>query len=433
MTFDEAQAYLVDLIDERRSRGRLGLDRMRALLDELGNPHQAYATVHVGGTSGKGSTATMIAAALRGSQKRTGLHTKPHLHSVTERAWIDGAAIGEERFAELLAEMMPALEGVTAIAGRPSYYETLLALAFLYFARERVDVAVIEVGLGGRLDGTNVIVPKVAVITSVGYDHTEILGESIEAIAAEKAGIAKPAVPLVVGVENREALDVIERIAVKTGAPVTLVDGVSELVPGNGDERNFRVTTRAATYDVRLPVFGAFQRRNAQCAIAALEALPPELRPSSADVERGLTTVAIPGRMEIFSGTPAAVLDIAHNAEKAQHLADALREHFPGKRFHAIVAIGRDKDARAIVEALAPLIESLTFTSFEAAGRYAITPEELTSIARPLGIAATHVDDPHEAFANVSEHVPNDAIVLVTGSTFVVSEIRATLRDKVHN
>jgi dihydrofolate synthase / folylpolyglutamate synthase len=426
MTFDQAEAYLVDLIDERRSRGRLGLDRMRALLHELGNPQDGYATVHVAGTSGKGSTATMIAAAMRASGKRTGLHTKPHLHSVTERAWIDGAAIGEERFAELLDAMIPTLERVTAIAGRPSYYEALLALAFLYFALERVDVAVIEVGLGGRLDGTNVIVPKVGVITSVGYDHTEILGESIAAIAAEKAGIAKAMVPLVVGVENREAIDVIERIAAKAGAPMTMVDEVSE-ISRTKDERNFVVTTASARYDVRLPVFGAFQRRNAQCAIVALEALPAELRPSSADVERGLSTVAIPGRMEIFPGAPTAVLDIAHNAEKSQHLADALREHYPAKKFHAIVAIGQGKDARAILAALAPLAESVTFTSFAAAGRHAITPPELVSIAQSLGVRATHIDDSREAFESVREQMPSDGIILVTGSTFIVSEIRAML------
>jgi dihydrofolate synthase/folylpolyglutamate synthase len=427
MTFEQAQAYLVGLIDERRSRGRLGLDRMRALLLELGNPQDSYATVHVGGTSGKGSTATMIASALRASGKRTGLHTKPHLHSVTERAWVDGSAIGEARFGELLEAMIPALERVNAVAGRPSYYEALLALAFLYFALERVDVAVIEVGVGGRLDGTNVIIPKVAAITSVGYDHTEILGESIEAIAAEKAGIAKPKVPLVVGVENREALDVIERAAGRADAPVTLVDRTSTIVMDDSDERNFRVTTDKAAYDVRLPVFGAFQRRNAQCAIVTLEALPAELRPSAADVVRGLATVAIPGRMEIFGGTPTIVLDIAHNQEKAQHLADALREHFPGKRFSAVVAIGQGKDARAILATLAPLTQSITFTSFEAAGRHAITPEELASIAEPLGVSASHANDPHEAFARVRERMPSDGIVLVTGSTFIVSEIRAEL------
>lgn len=427
MTFEQAQAYLVELIDERRSRGRLGLDRMRALLHELGNPQNAYATVHVGGTSGKGSTATMIAAVLRASGKRTGLHTKPHLHSVTERAWVDGGAIKEERFGGLLETMIPAIERVAAIAGRPSYYEALLALAFLYFSLEHVDVAVVEVGVGGRLDGTNVIVPKVAVITSVGFDHTEILGDSIEAIAAEKAGIAKPGVPLVVGVENRQALDVVERIAGRAGAPMTLVDSVSEIALSDGDERNFFVTTRAARYDVRLPIFGAFQRRNAQCAIVALEALPPELQPSTGDVERGLSTVAIPGRMEIFSGTPTVVLDIAHNAEKSQHLAEALREHFTGRRFHAIVAIGQGKDARSILAALAPLAESVTFTSFEAAGRHAITPEELTGIAASLGIQAMHANDPRDAFARASELAHDDGIVLVTGSTFIVSEIRAML------
>ena len=187
-----AVEYLLGTIDEMKSRRtEYKLDRMRAFLRALGDPQNTYPTIHVGGTSGKGSTSTMIAAALQASGKRTGLHTKPHLQSMTERARIDGIAVSEKRFAELLAGMMPAIEAVAPEHGRPTYYETLLALAFEHFAQERVDVAVIEVGLGGRLDGTNVIIPVIAAITSVGRDHTEVLGNTIEAIAAREGGDRK--------------------------------------------------------------------------------------------------------------------------------------------------------------------------------------------------------------------------------------------------
>ena len=223
--FEEAERYLLGTIDESVSpRTSYKLDRMRAFLHELGDPHRGRPTVHVGGTSGKGSTSTMIACALKAAGRRTGLHTKPHLHSMTERARIDGLPVSRERFASLLDEMMPAIERTSTRHGRPTFYETLLALAFLYFTQERVDAAVIEVGLGGRLDGTNVVEPVVAAITSVGYDHTEILGETIEEIALEKAGIAKRGVPLVLAPVSESARAVIERYAAKAGAPVVHVD-----------------------------------------------------------------------------------------------------------------------------------------------------------------------------------------------------------------
>ena len=198
MTYDEATRYLLGTINETVSRRNpVRLERMATLLRHLGNPHLTYPTLHVGGTSGKGSTSTMLAAALTESGKRVGLHTKPHLSSMTERARIDGCAISQVSFAQMLDEMMPAIERTTVEWGRPSYYETLLALAFHYFARETVDVAVVEVGIGGKLDGTNLLEPEVSVITNVGLDHIDVLGDTIEQIARDKAGIAKRGVPLV--------------------------------------------------------------------------------------------------------------------------------------------------------------------------------------------------------------------------------------------
>ncbi len=395
MTFDDAQSYLLGLIDETQSQHRgMGLDRMRAFLRALGDPQEAYPKLHVGGTSGKGSTATMLAAALAASGRKTGLHTKPHLHSMTERACVDGVAVSPQRFADLLETMMPAIESVAATSGRPTYYETLLALAFLHFARERVDVAVIEVGLGGRLDGTNVIVPEVAVITSVGYDHTDVLGDTIEAIALEKAGIAKRDVPLVVGAERPEAIAVIRAHTRDADAPVIMVDDVTEIAPLDGDERHFEIVTKRARYDICLPIFGTFQRRNARIAVAALEALPDSLRPNPAEVERGLGRVAMPGRMEIVRGEPTVVLDIAHNVEKAEHLASSVRQRFPQRRIRAVVAIGAGKDAHAILEALAPLVTSLVVTSFHAAGRKPLPTETIANFARRFGMPVCTIDDP---------------------------------------
>jgi dihydrofolate synthase/folylpolyglutamate synthase len=408
-SYAQAQEYLLDTIDEVVSRRTsYKLDRMRALLRELGDPHRAYRTVHVGGTSGKSSTSMMIAAALQAAGKRTGLHTKPHLHAMTERARIDGAPIERERFAALLDAMMPAIERTAAQFGRPTYYETLLALAFVYFADERVDVAVIEVGLGGRLDGTNVVLPMVAAITSVGYDHTDVLGSTIEAIAFEKAGIAKPGVPLVLAVVPATARAVIERYATEVGAPLVYVSEAA----------------RRAAAELRLRTLGGFQRANAATAIAVLERIDDDLRPTRAETARALEELDIPGRMERFSAHPDVVFDVAHNVEKAEALVAALRESFPGRRIHYVVAIGESKDARRILEVLAELPSTFTFTSFAASGRRAIRPQRLATIAESFRSWGRAIGDPIEALTVARRTATVDDVVVVTGSTFLVADVR---------
>jgi len=403
-SYEQAEGYLLDTIDEVVSRRTsYKLDRMRAFLRELGDPHRAYPTIHVGGTSGKSSTATMIAAALQAGGHRTGLHTKPHLRSMTERARIDGEPISPERFASLLDAMMPAIERTVAAFGRPTYYETLLALAFAYFAEERVDVAVIEVGLGGRLDGTNVIEPLVAAITSIGYDHTDVLGETIEEIALEKAGIAKPGVPLVLAAVPPAAQAVIEKYAAEVGAPVVRVQSAG---------------------DPPLAVLGIFQRANAATALAVLAQLAETLRPDAGALARAFATLALPGRMELVAGRPAVVFDIAHNEEKAAALVASLRERFGGRRIHYVVAIGESKDARNILQILAELPSTFTFTSFSAAGRHAIPPSRLSTIAESFGSWGRAIADPFEAFTVARRVAEFDDVVVVTGSTFIVAGLR---------
>ncbi|MFN2459346.1 MAG: folylpolyglutamate synthase/dihydrofolate synthase family protein [Candidatus Velthaea sp.] len=428
MTFAQAQAYLLGTINETASRRVPNrLDRMRALLAALGNPQDRYPSVHVGGTSGKGSTATMIAAALQASGRRTGLHTKPHLASVTERARIDGVAIDEERFAATLTDMMPAIEAVAAEHGRASYYETLLAIAFAYFAQEAVDVGVIEVGIGGTLDGTNVLVPLVSVITNVALDHTEILGDTLAAIAHDKVGIAKPGVPLVSDVTDPAARVVIEEGCAHAGAPFLPVRDLVRVEPHAGERygQSFTVETPHARYELALPVLGDFQQRNAATAILALEQLPPALRPHAAAVEAGFARLVIPGRMEFFPSHPAVIFDIAHNADKARHLADALRSAFPERRFAFVIAVNDSKDAAAIVDPFAELPGTFSFTSFVTPGRTAMRPQRLASIAAERGMWGRAIVDPVDAFSVARRNADAGDIVVVTGSTFVV----ATLRD----
>jgi dihydrofolate synthase / folylpolyglutamate synthase len=409
-TYAQAEAYLLDTIDEMVSpRTSYKLDRMRAFLRRLGDPHLAYPTIHVGGTSGKGSTATMIASVLQAGGKRTGLHTKPHLRSMTERARINGVPIDPERFAALLNAMMPAIDGTVPEHGRPTYYETLLALSFVYFAGERVDVAVIEVGLGGRLDATNLIQPKVAAITSIGYDHTEVLGTTIEAIAFEKAGIAKAGVPLVLADVPPAAEAVVARYAAEIGAPLVRVRDV------------VRADLLAT---LSLSVLGIFQRTNAATALAVLGQLPDELRPPREAVEHGFAGLAIAGRMELIAGHPAVLFDIAHNVEKAEALVASLRDRFAGQRIHYVVAVGESKDARGILQVLASLPSTFTFTSFSATGRRAILPQRLAMIAESFGGWGRAIADPIEALTVARRTAAPEDVVVVTGSTFIVAVLR---------
>ncbi|MBV8149679.1 MAG: bifunctional folylpolyglutamate synthase/dihydrofolate synthase [Candidatus Eremiobacteraeota bacterium] len=433
--FERAEAYLLGTISESASpRTSYKLDRMRRLLKELGDPHLAYPVVHVGGTSGKGSTCTMIAAVLQAGGKRTGLHTKPHLHSMTERARVDSFAIDPDALAGLLDAMMPAIERTArAGLGTATYYETLLALAFMHFARERVDVAVIEVGLGGRLDGTNLVAPEVTALTSVGYDHTDVLGETLDAIAREKAGIAKRGVPLVVADVPSAAFTAIRRVAESAGAPIVCVRDHARLesVLVEPDHQSFVVATGAARYRLQTPVLGVFQRTNAATAIVALEQLRGGLAVGPPVIEAAFSQLVIPGRMEAFTGAPTVVFDIAHNAEKAEHLVASLRESFPGKRMQYVVAIGESKDARRILATLASIANAFTLTSFHVSGRRAAEPAHLEAIARSLGFAATTVEEPVAALERARRRALAGDVVVVTGSTFVVAALRDWWIDRV--
>ena len=426
MTYREATQYLLGTINETASRRNPNrLERMESFLAKLGDPHRAYPTIHVGGTSGKGSTATMIATALFASGKRTGLHTKPHLSSMTERARVDGSAVSEHDFGELLGELMPAIDATSREFGRPSYYETLLALAFAYFRRERVDVAVVEVGIGGTLDGTNLIAPVLSVITNVGLDHTDVLGETVEEIAADKAGIAKPGIPLVSDATGR-AREIIAAACAAAEAPFVSVDDVTTIEARSGEQygQSFAVRTERALYELALPVLGRFQQRNAATAIAALERLPAALRPAQQDVERGFAQLVIPGRMEFFPGFPAVVFDVAHNADKASSLASALAETFPGRRFVFVVAIVESKDAPSILRPFFGLPATFVFTSFETPGRVAERPRRLATIAELAGAAARTIADPIEALAVARRHAEGSHLVVVTGSTFLAGQLR---------
>jgi dihydrofolate synthase / folylpolyglutamate synthase len=427
MGFQWASNYLLSTINETLSRREPSrLERMQALLDELENPQRTYPTVHIGGTSGKGSTSLMIAEMLTASGLKCGLHTKPHLHSMTERARINNVPISESDFGTLLDEIIPALERTAVHYNKPSYYETLLALAFTYFEAARVDIAVIEVGIGGKLDGTNVLAPLVTAITNVGLDHCDVLGETIEAIAADKAGIVKPGVPMVTDA-LAQARAVIEKACLRSGAPFFSVRDSVEIAPLSQTPagQHFTVTTPLHAYDISMPVLGGFQQRNAATAILTAEQLPIDYRPAKSIVEHALSRIGIPGRMERYAFHPAVVFDIAHNPEKMRSLVESLRTTFAGRRLHFVMAIAEGKDAREILRAFDELDASFLFTTFEEHGRSAIRPQRLASYMSEGGHWVRVIEDPIEAFTVARRSAAGEDVIVVTGSTLLVGVVRA--------
>jgi dihydrofolate synthase/folylpolyglutamate synthase len=436
LDFTDAKRLLQAATNENLSRRFPGrLDRMRAFLAACGNPEREFRSVHVGGTAGKGSTATMCAAILSAAGYKVGLHTKPHLHAVTERARIDGRPVTEERFAELISGMLTAIDTMASSEwGRPSYFELLVALAFRYFAEERVDVAVVEVGIGGALDGTNLITPLVAVLTNVGGDHADVLGDTIAEIANDKSGIIKDKIPAVTAADNPEAIAVISAAAERKRAPLTVVQEASRIESIATDDplvQRTRVSTQNREYTFDLPLLGGFQLLNAATAIVACEQIVSALPFEAAAVTRGLESISLPGRVEYFPGRPSIIFDIAHSAEKAVALCQAIERHFPNRRLTFVCAIADGKDVPGMITAWEKLPAQFIFTTFPESHLRPVRPYNLANAAQLHGLAARAVEDPEEALMLALRVAAAEDIVIVTGSTYLVGELRRWFLDHV--
>jgi len=451
---EPASAFLHSRIDyERTSTVPYGhrdfrLDRMRELLARLGNPQDSLPTVHLAGTKGKGSTAAMIASVLSAAGLRTGLYSSPHLDRVEERLAIDGEPCPTDelsRLIERLREPVLAMDDVPPpdphTSNRPTYFEVITALALLRFAEAGVDAAVLEVGLGGRLDSTNVCRPSVSVITSISFDHMQQLGHTLAAIAGEKAGIIKSEVPVVSGVTADEPREVIAAVAranrcrlVELGRDFTFdyqPPRALERAPAHG-RLSFRRTAaemECELADVELSLAGRHQAANAAVALATLG----ELRrlgwqiPEQA-VRQGLATVRWPARIEVLSRRPTVVLDAAHNVASIEALVRVLAESFsPGPRL-LVFATTRDKDARGMLAALLPAFDQVIFTRYLENPRG--TPiEELVAIAAELSRQTPQVcANPASAWKRAQELATPEHLVCITGSFFIAAEIQAAIR-----
>lgn len=372
MTYAEATAYLFGL---HRFGWRPGLETIERLLALVGDPHLRIPTVHVGGTNGKGSTAAMLAAILRAAGYRTGLYTSPHLLSFTERIRVDGRPIGETEVADLTAELSGVCAGRFAegpappppgALSHPTFFELTTAMAFLHFLRQGVEIAVVEVGLGGRLDATNAIRPRAALLTNVGFDHREYLGDTLEAIALEKAGIIKPGVPILTAAAG-EVLAVFRRVAAERGAPFSAVaeSHAWRLREAGLGGLEFDLSGPAGRYGaLRLPLAGAHQLLNAVLAVAGAETLAGQgLGCGEAAIRAGLGAVRWPGRLQLVPGSPRLILDGAHNPPGTATLAEFLAAQRPDLgRLVLVFGVLRDKEWRVMLPRLLPLADAVVLT-----------------------------------------------------------------------
>ncbi len=427
MDYEAAIAYLLSFADFERTgrfQERPDVAPMLALLHRLGDPHLGRATLHVAGSKGKGSVSAMIESILRASGLRTGLYTSPHLHDFTERVRIDGEPISQGTFARLVDEMRPAVEAELAAGQNVVTFDLLTALGFIAFSEADVGIQVIEAGLGGRVDQTNVFETKeVAVITPLSFEHTAVLGDKIEQIAAEKAAIITPGCTAVLAPQPfPEAARVVREFAAKTGARLVDVAAEYRWSVGGHDLRSqaVRIEGPAGVIAARLPLLGAHQAENAATAVAAVEALGREITCEA--MVRGLESVRWPGRLEVLSEEPLVIADGAHNADSGRRLREALVEYFAAEKVLFIVGASSDKDIDGLAEALAPIAERVIAT--RTSHPRAMEPGRIVEAFRKLGVPGEHVDSVTIAIQRALAVSGERRLICLSGSLFVAAEGR---------
>ncbi len=435
MDYSQAIEYVLSFADWERAPAQafapanFDLRRVHSLLARLGNPHLGRRTIHIAGSKGKGSVATMIASILRAAGYRTGLYTSPHLHDVRERIVVDGQPIGEDEFARLTEILAPqvAAENRDDRFGQLTTFELLTALAFLHFQHRDAQWQVLEVGMGGRLDATSVVDEKaVCVITPIRLEHTTVLGDTVDKIAAEKAAILQPGTAVVTAPQPYpEAAAVIRGRAAELGAPLLAVEETYSVQRLGWDltGQSFRLAGPGCSRELWLPLLGAHQLENAATAVATIDALRERgVAVSEESIGEGLSRLSWPGRLEVLRDKPLIVVDGAHNGDSARRLRQALRDHFSFDRAILVMGVSGDKTMGAMADELAPLTHLLIATRSQ--HPRAAEPEAVAAAFAARGVAsetrptvATALD---RALALAG---PND-LICVVGSLFVVAEAR---------
>jgi len=425
MTYAEAREFLSRL---PRFEVKPGLERTRWLLDGLGRPETVVRAVHVAGTNGKGSVVAMLDAVLRAAGYRVGRFTSPEVLDYRDRIAIDGEWISEKAFADLVERLEPL---INSMADVPTEFEVLTSMALRWFADQAVDVAVVEVGLGGRFDATNLVRPVLGILTSVDYDHTHLLGESLEAIAWEKAGIAKRGIPLVVGGLPPAAESVVRSVCEDINAPCEDAREIAlEREDGPEPPARYRVSGEGLPSLIELPLLGGYQKGNLRLALRAVQHLRGagfEL-PDGA-VIRGLGGVQWPGRFEIVSRRPDVILEGAHNVAGARALVADLERYVPTRaRRHLLFGVLSDKDAAGMARVLFPHFSRVWLT--QSSSPRALPARELSGHAAELSVPHTWYDSVREAWATACSALQPNDVLIVAGSLTVVAEARKQMERK---
>ncbi len=428
--YQQALDYIYSFVDyEREARPRdaahYDLRRMDELLARLGNPHLQARTVHIAGTKGKGSVAAMIASVLTTAGYKTGLYTSPHLNSFNERIRVDDRLISDDELVALVDRLRPEVESVNerATYGLLTTFEIATALGFAYFALKKVDFHVIEVGLGGRLDATNVVRPEVSIITSLSFDHTEVLGNTLTEIATEKAGIIKRDGTVVTAPQAEEADRVIEQTCARCRAELVRVGGdvTWQSLGFDAGHQSFCVKGRRGNYKLSIPLLGQYQLENATTAVAALEVLQEKgILITEDNIVQGLAKVNWPGRLQVLSRQPLLVIDGAHNPYSASKLKEAIKQYFTYDRAILVFGASFDKDIAGIVAELAPLFAKVIIT--RSIHPRAVSPEPLVAEFKRHGIEARVTENVAAALPLALSLAGKKDLICVTGSLFVVGE-----------
>ena len=447
MDYSGAVSHILTLIDHERTpheqgvrtRVRYDLGRFRAFIDLLGRPHEGTPAVHIAGSKGKGSTAAMCASILQRQGGPIGLFTSPHLHNFRERISVDGVPIPEEEFSSLVDRLWDPLEAISAdpCNGKVTLFELLTAMGFVHFGERKTCFNVLEVGLGGRLDTTNVVTPAVSVITSISLDHTSVLGDTLELIAGEKAGIIKPGVPVVTSPQVEPVLQVIRSVCrdkgsqlVHVGKDVTWEEGYLDFAEGGRAPlgQRFRVQGRDGDYSLWIPLLGDYQLENAAVVVAAMEMLREQGHQVSPQaIETGIAEVSWPCRMEVLSAEgPLVIADGAHNPYSASRLRSALPQYFKFDRVLLVLGVSQDKNLEGIVGELAEM-KPLVIASKSRHPR-AVAPEAMTKAFHARGVEVQEVPDSSEALRAALAQAGDGDLVLATGSLFMAAEIREIIK-----
>ena len=440
MNYNESVRYLLTLGRELASpqqarAAKFDLHNIRAICERMGHPERAYASAHIAGTNGKGSTGAMLASIIHASGLRCGLYTSPHLLRINERIRLDGAEIKNQEFAETFIRVHAVIEELLTsgtLSAHPTYFECITAVGFDFFAHAGAEIAVIEVGMGGRLDSTNVIVPEVAIITQIDFDHENFLGHSIEEIAAEKAGIIKPDAWVISAAENPIAREVIRRRAAEQHARLVEIDDacrVSNVKTQDGFYR-FELALQghlgagsASELQIALPLAGRFQVRNAVLAIAAARLLAERgFAISKEAIVHGIESVRWPGRLERLQARPAVYLDGTHNPAGARELMAFWHEHLAGRRIHLIYGAMRDKAIDEVAGLLFPRATTVILT--QSPQPRSLSTEALFQMTSHLADSVEVVREPGAALERALELALPEDVVFATGSLYLVGDLR---------